>query len=264
MAVAGLLASAGASAPALALVPISGTLGTTVQVFRLDTPDIQTKNVALDWQDTPARLSYRERLTTNPFGAPKRGTVSAEALAEWTPGGRGGRVVFNWQWVFYSEVGTGDVGGSFVQQGPDWTYSFTADRDGVFVWEGQIAPLRGQGPPELGNNLFGLSGWDLSLNGETVIPLIDPTGGTTRTGDRDFRLVGGETYTFALNSFSNITGSNFPDGYYGGVEGQFGFQFFPDAVTAPIPEPGSWTLLILGFGLVGARLRVQSPRRAAA
>ena len=51
-----------------------------------------------------------------------------------------------------------------------------------------------------------------------------------------------------------------PDGYDGGLDN---IRFDVRAVGAgAVPEPGTWALLILGFGAIGGAMR--SPRRAAA
>lgn len=36
-----------------------------------------------------------------------------------------------------------------------------------------------------------------------------------------------------------------------------------DVVSAPVPEPASWAMLIAGFGLVGGAMRLRAPRRVA-
>ncbi len=66
--------------------------------------------------------------------------------------------------------------------------------------------------------------------------------------------------TAVTSPFSKHSGLN---GALNGFRAVTGGQFSSDPVpivnfTAPVPEPGSWALLVVGFGMVGATLRRRS------
>lgn len=47
-----------------------------------------------------------------------------------------------------------------------------------------------------------------------------------------------------------------PDGFEVGLIGsQTGFDYWDSAATQPVPEPGTWALMLAGLGLVGSQLR---------
>ncbi len=60
----------------------------------------------------------------------------------------------------------------------------------------------------------------------------------------------------AADTFAAITTRNNPDGVPGGTGTNIFDQGFI-TVPAGVPEPGSWALMIFGFGMVGAGLRMR-------
>ena len=246
---------------ASALTPISGFVQAQADVFMADGAVTDSDTQTFSWANTPASGAVAF-LSAASVPGPTANAARANALVDgqWSADGLSGRVEFDWGWAFRDEA-DGLMGASFTSLNPNWSYTFQADNDGLLRWEGQIQP--GFPGPVATDNRFGLSGWNLQINGVTVIDLFDPTGGSgPRTGDGDFALVAGETYTLSLTNFSNITSRTFGPSYGGRLLGDF-FWDIVETPTTTVPEPGAWTLMILGFGLAGAGLRTGSGRRAA-
>ncbi len=86
----------------------------------------------------------------------------------------------------------------------------------------------------------------LSFNGETVTPGVADAGVTRFFG-----------FT-SMQPFTTLTFSRVGPGFGGGSEG-FGVDnvAFGDGVTAAVPEPATWLMMILGFGFVGGSMRLQ-------
>jgi hypothetical protein len=57
-------------------------------------------------------------------------------------------------------------------------------------------------------------------------------------------------------NYAAVTG----DGTAGDVIPRFGFQFAP-AATGAVPEPATWAMMIVGFGMMGASMRRRQPAR---
>lgn len=65
------------------------------------------------------------------------------------------------------------------------------------------------------------------------------------------------TVTIPTGAYTNnFTGQN-----WWTRELYFGMRVFGDSVTGAVPEPESWALLILGFGVLGGAMRSSSSRR---
>lgn len=239
-----------AATDAAALTPISGLTQVQADVFVSDGAVANGGASTSSWAATPTDIAAsidKGVLVQGPLQ--HRANAHAFNQATWTADGSAGQVHLDWGWYFGDEV-DGLMGASFTALNPVWSYTFKADHDGLLIWEGQIAP---GSTGQVANSTFGLSGWNLQLNGVTVIDLLDPTGGKLRYGDRDFALTAGEVYTFSLTNVSNIAGSNFGADYRGRMKGDFYWQIFEE--PAAVPEPAAWALLLLGFGTAGAALR---------
>ena len=243
---------------ASALTPLSGSNQLETKAFVNFLAATDTRVQQTSWTATPQNLLVAVGSQAN-YQNDEVGfslaRVTGVNRAQWSEDGSSGALNLIWGWGFSQSGGDGSPdpmlkGASFTGLNPIWSYTFRADGDGLFRWEGQIRP----DPRLTANNTFGLSGWNLQLNGVTVIDLFDVSGAGPRLGDRDFDLVAGETYTFSLINRSNIAGSNFGRDYRGQMLGEFYWDIVERPPTA-VPEPGTWALLIGGFGLTGAALR---------
>ncbi|WP_068874605.1 MULTISPECIES: PEPxxWA-CTERM sorting domain-containing protein [unclassified Phenylobacterium] len=249
---------AACSGSAYALTPISGQAQvqshTFINGFGLSDTDTDAKA----WSGVPANqlafaTSQSSVLTDDLFaGALATGSV----YGTWAADGSSGSVETLFAWSFTNIDDVGLIGASFNGLNPNWSYTFQADRDGVLIWQGQLRV----DPSVPSTSTFGLTGWDLLMDGVTIIDLTDPSAPLPRTGDGDFALVGGQTYTLSLTNFSNIAGLQFGSNYRGRVLGEFYWEIQEE--PAIVPEPGAWALLLLGFALAGGSLRAR--RRACA
>jgi len=106
----------------------------------------------------------------------------------------------------------------------------------------------------------GVAGWTISsiFNGAPATNNIDFTSvkfngvefNVTSTGNVEQRYLAGQTTASGSQSLivKGISGGNAT------YDGTLAFSALTAAVTA-VPEPGSWALMILGFGGVGALIR---------
>lgn len=122
----------------------------------------------------------------------------------------------------------------------NWFYEFTATGNGVFQGTYDITAI---------GSTFGLQ--SIYLTGAGFLELgggvLDPTG----SGAFAIPLSAGQTYRLSFWNFGNIATSSLAD-----ITGVASARINWEIVTSPvIPEPGTWALLIAGFGLVGGALR---------
>jgi hypothetical protein len=122
---------------------------------------------------------------------------------------------------------------------------------------------------DIHNPLFGLA---LPDNPFPLAPLFqggwqtDPMFDGNSPTRRDF-LCAGCAYGFVIPTDHNVSSRQ---AYLGGngFLGQFSPDFFePFYLLGAVPEPGTWTMMIAGFGLVGAVIRrrhraLRTPARA--
>ncbi|WP_205854091.1 PEP-CTERM sorting domain-containing protein [Phenylobacterium kunshanense] len=261
------LAAIGAvcASPAAALTPISGLVQLQTHAFVLGGDVADSDTGAASWTGAPqARIAFTSSQATAARDFDVAGVNAyGSANGQWAPDGASGSVSIEFGWALSNTADFGLMGASFNDLNPNWSYTFRADRDGLLIWEGQVVADR----TVPGNDPFGLTGWDLQLNGATVIDLTDPNGPLPRTGDGDFALVGGQTYTLSLTNFSNIAGRQFSDANYephrGRVQGQFWWAILEEPAS-PVPEPGTWALMMVGLATVGTSLRGARRRMARA
>ncbi|OYU14627.1 MAG: hypothetical protein CFE37_09835 [Alphaproteobacteria bacterium PA4] len=72
----------------------------------------------------------------------------------------------------------------------------------------------------------------------------------TVTGPGDIK----ERGTMAFDGNAYLGGAALPDSFYGNTPGR-DLMFKTEVMAGSVPEPASWALLIMGFGLTGAAMR---------
>jgi hypothetical protein len=133
----------------------------------------------------------------------------------------------------------------------DWTYTFTSAKAGeiIFDYDGVSS-----------GQTFGIGGWAIRYRRQGQagtksavltdnILFDDPTGSVHVQNSQSIALTKGVTYIFWLDNNSNI-------GMGGGVGNRSAATSGTiDWRIAEVPEPTTWALMILGFGLTGAAVR---------
>lgn len=240
-----------AAAPGHAVVPISGFLGANTDVFVANGNLRQFRIGQDDWTGTPRNLENEFQQSVRIPGGVGRSEAQVKDTATWRTDGLGGRIEFQWTWYLQSDLS--DLVGASYEGLANWSYTFRATGNGRFIIDGEYEPS----PSFLAapNQPFGLSGWAVTMNGTTILDLIDPVSYAYRQNSVDVGITAGETYTVSIVNRSNIAGRNFMTQpfYYGRALGAFGWQIEEEAV----PEPASWALMILGFFGTGAAIRRQ-------
>lgn len=221
----------GAGTAAHAVAPIGISVGAGVQAQLGAENIILSDAIAQAWSG-PTSLSI-DRIAVAGDGDPLSVTSFARVDATWESA-RAGTIEIDWGWDVASEgsdletaVRTGLA--PLVAGWPaNWSYSFTATRDGAFVanWT-----------QEYFGESFGLN--PLRFNGL----FLSPDGGTLVVP-----LVAGETYALVFHNLGNAFS---PAGF-----DRFGETAVRlDWSILLVPEPATWAMMIAGFGLVGATLR---------
>ena len=240
--------------PAAAVTLISGGHSVRATVFTQGKQNPATLNTRLDgrsWVSTPP--TTRTRFTNDvvvPPGNAGVSPVTAEAVqtAFWESDGRSGDVEFVYGWNFNFRPSDGVTGAEFVGTTPDWTYTFFAPRSGTFRLT-YIVNATG--------NTFGLGGWNLIQNGNTVLDLQNPLT-PVANGVGDFGFAGGQNHTFSLVNNANIV----PGLGNAQLQGQMSASFRFFITDSAVPEPATWAMLIMGFAVIGGALRSARVRRS--
>ncbi len=191
----------------------------------------------------PGMLNGPGTITANSFGTITDGNYSVSSnvavSASWASADAGSLDI---DWGWNAATGGSDTF-TKVETNlaiPNWTYTFTATGNGTFSGNYTIV---GTG------DLFGLQ----PAYGSGDLP-FGPYGGSVNdpngAGSFSIALVNGQTYTVGIYNFGNLSSNDGLDAV-GNATARFDWQIAYGAV----PEPGSWAMLIAGFGLVGAAAR---------
>ena len=228
------------AAPALAATtPLDGQVH--LQAYaRLAKTIHATDTGAQAWVGLPADLAASASATA----VSGKDSVSAfgAVAADWVSPEEGDVTFHQVGWVFdVHDPANSHVDAEIRLGGDDWVYRFTAGSDGTFVMKYDIA---GTG------NTFGLEGWNFGFDGpgggQAILdPFVpDASGFLTRA------LLAGHTYRVSLKNNANVVSDGILD-WAGHMDGSFRWTI----LSAPAPEPGAWSLMLLGFGLVGLAAR---------
>ena len=254
--------AAGSVSPAAAATALSGSLNVTATTILSPNSPYDTSVAVVDNLNptaTPTTLNASVSSTSASAGD----TVSASgtASATWASANAGSVTLSNFGWQFntatnYSSAYFGQPDPSPNGIGPlnDWNYTFTATGDGEFLMTYNVT---GSGP-----DLFGLAGWGIGSDCVGCVssggPTYDPFN-PTANGTFVAQISAGQTYTFGLINQANLyvgtpgiaPSTLLPAAFNGSMSGQFDWSIVEDAV----PEPASWSMLLLGLGAMGAVLR---------
>jgi len=145
----------------------------------------------------------------------------------------------------------------------DAIIQFTAQEAGRYLLDGLFARLDNMtsGSNDPGNNgvsvsIFATSGGITSLlYSSGALAGYGVTQGATATYDLAAQLGVGDVISYVINNegnyYNDSTGLSGSIAYAGG-----------DNSTAAVPEPASWSMMVLGFGLAGFGLRASRRRSA--
>lgn len=119
--------------------------------------------------------------------------------------------------------------------------SFASISQISFIWGSVDAYNTLEVIDRLGNVLETFTGADAAVNpnGDQTLPVTNPLAFLTITGADQFNI-GGLRLSSSQNAFET---DNF-------------------AIQAAVPEPGTWALMLLGFGFIGASLRSRKNRES--
>ncbi len=206
--------------------------------------DIAARRV--QWLTVPGSLGYNiDAIPTSNSGSMLQAHTTSEA--HWANDALSGYVTLDFGWSFDILPGVGDEGvAAYLNaDNPNWTYQFTATSNGVFDVTYDVIGV---------GDTVGLGGWNLLANNAIVLALQNnqnPTAG----GHFVTSLTAGQTYSFQLKSNMFRASTGVLNGVHGNVTGNFVWKIIEGAVPGAVPEPASWAMFLMGFGIMGAGLR---------
>lgn len=194
----------------------------------------------------PAMTAVPATISSNASASLQSGNYSAFAShgieATWASADAG-TVDVQWGWIVASAgSGIATAVSTYVTQA-DWAYVFTATGNGVFTARYSVD---GSGTP----TPFGLRpiyGGDAIPTGPYGGGILNPNG----AGSFSVGLLKDQTYTMRLFNSGNLAN---PPGFDSAASARALIDW-DITYRDPVPEPAGWTLLIAGFGLVGAAAR---------
>lgn len=158
--------------------------------------------------------------------------------ATWNAADVGQVQFFGFGWFLHGTVGDEGQAAALNGGGPNWTYDFVLTAPSQLSVNYNVTGT---------NNTFGLQGWFLADNGNTILDLLDVFD-PTASGTFNYAL-GAGAHSLTLSNNANISTEGYLVDYRGDMEGLFDWS-----ITA-VPEPGTWALLLTGFGTIGYAMR---------
>lgn len=230
------LAALAIATPALATIPQSGGLYASAYAFQGNAGELRNSDLQFAEFDVPDQFAS---VSTSANDDPQLFTISyAQVVASWfSP--ESGSVDMSWGWLS-GNGGSGTL--TSVAAGTSWHYGFTAETNGWFSGNYDIALLGGDGVG-VDPVLFGNDWGDIRVQ--------------AGTGNFNVPLIAGRRYDFFLQAGG---GRQEADGLNAGADARALLNWQIIGASGAVPEPASWVMLIIGFGLVGAARR---RRRAA-
>jgi hypothetical protein len=218
------------------------------------------------WRGAPRTLNATVHAVAVSTDGTTTLTGDSHVQATWASANRGA-VTFD----PHQFIGSGDndqpvdLQTSFENQGgqiPDWGYDFSVDHDGSFTLNSDIF---GSGLDPAGFGGWTLAFFDDSQTPQTFVLNQFLEVGVHQRGQIVFDLAAGHEYLFELfNSehFEENQVSPFRD-----TEERARFDWTisgeDNRAAGGVPEPSTWALSILGFGLAGAAMRRRGRAAAA-
>ena len=234
------LGSVSALSDFAAATPMSASMSLTADVSIGALSDSQSSNAS--WGTLLNPLSVSASASVLVPGTDFSGSVFGQGGATWGSGGNAGNVTFSsYGWDVFTTGSGLTATANLNNSGPDWSYTFLADADGVFTMSFSVV---GTG------DTFGLQGfnigWTGAGGGESLTDAVDPT--TSGTFSR--AVAAGEIYTISLQNEANISG-----GFTGAGSMSGEFDWSIQQSQSSVPEPGTVAILGLSLAGLGASLR---------
>jgi hypothetical protein len=224
------------AAPALAITATGGAISSAARVTFAGLEDSKTATDTA--AGLPALLSASSMAVVVSSGT--FATAASSNRATWSSATQGS-VALDWVWNITSTSNTGSVGwDTRATDKESWVYSFTTgDQRAIFSADWTLEVF-GQTTEGL-QGVFGDGGLPFHITPSATSP-------TDSTGSFTVNLDPHTDYRFVLFTFGNLS----TKASTATERGAF-FTLFWEINT--VPEPGTWGLMIAGFGMVGAAVR---------
>lgn len=224
-----------APTPGLAATFISGGTATGTNATVGNASDPKSDSDAA----TGPTSSVSSSSTSTIVNADGNATAQSTATGTWTSA-NSGTAGMTWGWSGQTNASTSYSTGNV---GSNWTYTFQTGSVASQFIANWIFNVGGAG------SSFGLQGvYGTGSSPFDVTPInVAPTG--TSSGNFTVNLAANTIYTFGFRNNGNVSGGPSTRD----TNGDFRMDW--RITGGAVPEPATWAMLILGFGLIGSALR---------